>query len=135
MPLALIGPLVLATAADYSAINSDGRPTYEGYALKADGSGALTLCTAKLDLPSATLYGAVSSSKAEVVPTGSPQVHKVKLAGTVNAGDYLEHNTSGKWIKNNGSTDRVLSKIALEDGVADELIDAINVGPIVIDVA
>lgn len=133
MPIDLIGPRVFSTAADYSAV-SNGRPTYEGYALKANGSSALEICTAKLDLPSGVLYAPISSSQAEVVPAGSPQVHKVKLAGTVKEGDYLEHNTSGKFIKNNGSTDRVLSHMALQDGVADELIDAIFIGPVVIDV-
>lgn len=125
--------LALETAADYSA-TSGGQSTYEGYALKANGSGALTLCTAKLDKPSATLVQGTSSTLADVVPQGSPQIHKVKLAGTVKRGDYLEHDTNAKFIKDNGSTDRVLSKIALQDGVADELIDAINVGPIIIDV-
>lgn len=96
---------------------------YEGYAVEGDGSGAASVVNAATDVPIGVIVsGQATTGKSAIALPGSRC--RVKLNGTVKALDRLQVESNGTFIKDAGSGARVVCGIAMQDGVAGDLIEA-----------
>lgn len=94
----------------------------EGYAVEIE-SGKVELWDGTGALFGVVVDGDATSGRNTVASfAGASGTVKVKLNGTVSAGDRLEVESGGTWITHSGSDD--VFGVAIEDGVADELIEA-----------
>jgi hypothetical protein len=95
----------------------------EGYSVKGDGAGALALSANSALAVGVIRVGRAAGGVSDVALPG--EVAPVLLSGTVYAGDLLAIDSNSKFAASTPSDGDILGAIALEDGVAGDLIDAL----------
>lgn len=103
----------------------------EGYGCTISGDTATIGASATVINTGIILEGAATSGKASIGiigALGGPV--RVMLSGTVTKGAALVQAADGSWVTDPASGARVKSFIALESGVAGQLIEAANLTPV-----
>ena len=96
----------------------------EGYSVKASSGKVLKSANSMLAI-GVVRVGAAVGAKAEIAMPGD--IAPVILSGTVYAGDILAIDSNSKFAAATPSDADVIGAIALENGVAGDLIDALIV--------
>lgn len=125
--LARLGGVVPATPA------ADQRDK-EGYLVGLSSvSGVLTATissSATTPVEGVILDGQNTTSKSSIgLPGALGGTVRLKLSGSVSAGDYLTQAADGTVVTDAGSGSRVIVGIALEDGVSGDLVEAVFLPP------
>jgi hypothetical protein len=104
---------------------------YEGYFVKLS-AGEAAVVTSATDLPFGVILDGEDTDGQDSIAVcgGNAGPCEVKLNGTVSKGAYLQLESAGTVITDAGSGARVLVGIALDSGVAEELIPAVLIPPI-----
>lgn len=96
----------------------------EGYSVKASSGKVLKSANSILAI-GVVRVGAAVGDKADIALPGD--IAPVILAGTVDAGDILAIDSNSKFVASTPTDGDIIGAIALEAGVAGDLIDALIV--------
>lgn len=96
----------------------------EGYSVKASSGKVLKSANSTLAI-GVVRVGAAVGAKADVAMPGD--IAPVILAGTVSAGDLLAIDSNSKFAAATPSDGDIIGAVALEAGVAGDLVDALIV--------
>lgn len=107
----------------------------EGYGVGLTSvSGALTAtisASATVPIDGVILEGQNTTGKSSVgIPGGLGGTVRVKLSGTVSAGDRIQQAADGTFVTDAGSGSRVVVGVVLEDGVSGDLVEAALFAPL-----
>lgn len=103
----------------------------EGYGCTIAGDTATIGASATVINTGIILEGGATTDKISVGIIGALGAPvRVALGGTVTKGDALIQKNDGTWITDPATGNRVKSFIALESGVATQLIEAANLTPV-----
>ena len=97
----------------------------EGYSVKANGSGKVQKSANSILAIGVVRVGAAVGSKADIALPGD--IAPVILAGTVYAGDLLAIDSNSKFAASTPTDGDIIGAVALEAGVAGDLVDALIV--------
>ena len=103
----------------------------KGYTVTLAGETATLSASATVPAEGVVLDGEPTTGKASVAILGAgiPPV-LMKCSGTITKGDKVAQHTDGRIKTDPGTGARVVLGIAMEDGVADELIEVATFTPI-----
>lgn len=96
----------------------------EGYSVKASSGKVLKSANSTLAI-GVVRVGAAVGAKADIAMPGD--IAPVILAGTVSAGDLLAIDSNSKFAASTPTDGDIIGAVALEAGVAGDLVDAIIV--------
>lgn len=106
----------------------------EGYSVNLTSvSGVLTSTvssSATTPVDGVIVEGQNTTGKSSIaVPGGVGGTIRVKLSGTVSAGDRIQQAADGTFVTDAGTGSRVVVGVVLEDGVSGDLVEAALFGP------
>ena len=100
----------------------------EGYGVTLTDGVATLGASATVPHKGVILQGSPTTGKSTVALLGCHEPVPIKLSGTVTKGDFLQQGADGTYLVDAGSGGRVVGAIALEDGISDDIIDAVLLG-------